>query len=168
MGACFDVRCPPPYCVLFRKYVRCPPPYWQPVQKICAVSPPPGIHFFFAVSPHNLFLRLEQFGFVLDSKENWESGNFQLARCSQAQLVSSSVALLAELVCCSTFNRANLNWQNIDYKAMKNKKNYKTVRAFIQSYYYYQQLEMIFERSLVNVCMYMKENKSWGINLPNF
>ena len=27
------------------------PPYWHPVQKICAVSPPPGIHFFCAVSP---------------------------------------------------------------------------------------------------------------------
>ena len=27
-----------------------PPPYWHPVHKICAVSPPPGINFFCAVS----------------------------------------------------------------------------------------------------------------------
>ena len=48
------------------KYVRCPgganrgPPYWHPVQKICEVSPPPGIHF----------LCLKHFGSVLDSEQN--------------------------------------------------------------------------------------------------
>ena len=72
---------------------------WYPVKKICAVSPPPGIHFFCVVSPPpNLVLCLEHFSSVLDFEQNWESGKFQLERWSQAQLVSSSVALLAELV----------------------------------------------------------------------
>ena len=48
--------------------------------------------------PQNLVLCLEHFGSVLDFKQNWESGKFQLARWSKAQRLSSSVALLAELV----------------------------------------------------------------------
>ena len=85
--------------------VRCPP-LIGPVQKVCAVSPPPIGTLFrkyvytFSVRcpPPNLVLFLEHFGSVLDFEQNWKSGKFQLARWSEAQLVSSSVALLTELV----------------------------------------------------------------------
>ena len=40
----------------------------------------------------------KEFASVLDFEQNWKSGKFRLARWSQAQLASSSVALLAELV----------------------------------------------------------------------
>ena len=79
---------PPPTGPLFVKYVLCPPsPY---TLFLCGVPPP-------------LVLCLEHFGSVLDSEHNWESGKFQLARWSQAQLLSSSVAPLAELVFLYTF-----------------------------------------------------------------
>ena len=84
------------------------PPLIGPVQKVCAVSPSPIGTLFrnmcgVPTSQYTLFLccvppSLEQFGSALDSEQNWESCKFQVARWSQAQLVSSSVALLAELV----------------------------------------------------------------------
>ena len=77
--------------------------------KVCVVSPPSSIPF--SVQFSHLFAT---FGSVLDSKQSWESGKFQLARWSNrsffcvllgpswiinlAQLVSPSVALPAELV----------------------------------------------------------------------
>ena len=80
--SCSESMCgvPPTIGTLFRKYVRCPP---LPVYTFFVRCPPP-----------NLVLCLEHFGSVLDSEQNWESGKFQLARWSEAQLVSSSVALL--------------------------------------------------------------------------
>ena len=63
------------------------------------MSSPPVIHFSVrCLPPSNLVLCPEPFGSVLDFEQNWESGKFQLARWSEAQLVPSSVALLAELV----------------------------------------------------------------------
>ena len=46
----------------------------------------------------------------MDSEQNWESGKFQLVRLSNAQLVSSSGALLAELV--QTFCLWMTKWFN--------------------------------------------------------
>ena len=105
--------------------VRCPP-HWPPVQNVCAVSLPPCIHFF-CVPPSNVVLCLWHIqlclGFQVKLRiwqvlANWESCKFQLARWNNAQLVSSSVALLAELVnfwiiCPPPFRINILIWEHI-------------------------------------------------------
>ena len=70
---------------------------------LCAVSPPLFLRHprICAVSPPYLVLCLEHFDSVLDFEQHWESVKFQLVRWSEAQLASSSVTLLAELVCYS-------------------------------------------------------------------
>ena len=76
-----------------------PPPLLAPCsENMCGVPPSRYTLFLCGVPPSNLVLCLEHFGSVLDSEQNWESDKFQLARWNQAQLVSSIVALLAELV----------------------------------------------------------------------
>ena len=98
-GGLFWCAVSPPIGPLFRKYVRCPPPSIGTLfRKYVRCPPLPVYTFSVRCPPLNLVLCLEDFGSVLESEENWKSGKFQLARWSQAQLVSSSVALLAELV----------------------------------------------------------------------
>ena len=62
--------------------------------------PPSQFMFFCAMSPPMKFGAFSTLGSVLDCKQSGESGKFQLVSSivSLAQLVSPSVALLAELV----------------------------------------------------------------------
>ena len=51
------LMCGVPPLLAFRSESMCGvPPYWPLVQKVCALSPPLGIHFFCAVSPPNVVL----------------------------------------------------------------------------------------------------------------
>ena len=55
------------------------PPYWHPVQKICAVSPPPRIHFLCTVSLPIQFCALDTLDLsqILSKIENLASSSFQ-------------------------------------------------------------------------------------------
>ena len=97
LGSCFDVRCPPLLAPCSESMCGVPPLLAPCSENMCGV-PPPSIHFFVRCPPPCFSSVPWTLGSVLDFEQNWESGKFQLARWSQAQLVSSSVALLAELV----------------------------------------------------------------------
>ena len=84
--------------------VRCPHPNCSPIKKVCAISPPPKcrggfvhrppiqytlflcsappVYIFLCGVPPLYFFALDTLGYVLDSKQCWESVKFQLARWS--------------------------------------------------------------------------------------
>ena len=66
--------------------------FWKEQRQLRSKAKKKKLLFFY------LIFMNKEFASVLDFEQNRESGKFQLARWSQAQLVSSSVALLAELV----------------------------------------------------------------------
>ena len=60
------------------KYVRCPHPMcYSRQQSMCGVPPSQYTFFLCGVPPNVVFFHS---GSVLDSKQNWESGKFKLAR----------------------------------------------------------------------------------------
>ena len=101
--------------------IAVPTPIVSPINKVCAVSPLP-VYVFSSLqlfpTPRKYVYMFFMCGVTpskcsafapLDSEQNRESGNLQLARGSLVQLVCSSVALLAELVLTTIRKKKDLN-----------------------------------------------------------